>query len=128
MSGYLFMVVLTFLWNWRRKSDYLQIHYEWKRILAWSVFYFAYTLLLQLKRGFSLAGEGAVSLLALMPLPFVIYAMLNTWERQNLIGFFRQFQAKLARWYFIDWDRIADCFVKCFRVQYCYRYSLCITS
>jgi O-antigen/teichoic acid export membrane protein len=97
MFGYLFMVILTATWNLIRKSDYLQVKYEWERILIWGVFYFAYIALLQWRRDFSLLGEGLISLLAFMPLPCVIYWMLNAWERNNIVIFFKQFQARLSR-------------------------------
>lgn len=97
MFGYLFMVTFTATWNLLRRSSYLQVKYEWRRILIWCVFYFAYMALMQWKRDFSLVGEGIISLLALMPLPFVIYGMLNAWERNNIALVFKQFQAKFAK-------------------------------
>jgi len=95
--GYFCMVFLTALWNLIRKPHYLQIQYEWKRILIWCVFYVAYMVLMQWNRSFSLVGEGIFSVLALVPLPFVIYALLNSWERQNAIQFFRQLDARLFK-------------------------------
>jgi O-antigen/teichoic acid export membrane protein len=84
MFGYLFMVVLTIIWNMTRKSYYLQVQYESKRLLTWSIFYIVYIAILQWRRDFSLLGESFFSVIALIPLPLIIYALLNSWERSNI--------------------------------------------
>ena len=96
MVGYLSMVILTVAWNSIRKSSYLQVQYEWKRILMWFALYIVYVIVIQWKRDFSLLGESIVSLLALLPLPFMVYMLLSSWERHNIVKLFKQFQTRLA--------------------------------
>ncbi|MFN8405183.1 MAG: lipopolysaccharide biosynthesis protein [Anaerolineales bacterium] len=94
-AGFLLVVILTFYWNSRRKVEYFQAHYEWKRILTYSLFYVVYILLIQWNRDYSLITEGFVSLAFLIPLPFALYAMLNAWERQNLMAMLKRSQQTL---------------------------------
>ena len=39
MLGHLMLVILTLLWNHHRKSFYIKIEYEWRRIGAFSIIY-----------------------------------------------------------------------------------------
>lgn len=95
MFGYLFMVILTIIWNLTHKSYYLQVQYEWKRLSTWIIIYIVYIAIMQWRRDYSLWGESLFSLIALIPLPLIVYAMLNSWERQNAIEVLKEV---LIRW------------------------------
>ncbi|MCC7188724.1 MAG: oligosaccharide flippase family protein [Anaerolineales bacterium] len=93
--GFFLVVLLTYLWNLKRKTRYIQVQYEWKRIVAFLLFFIVYFVVFQAERNFSLIGESIFSLLSLLPIPFVVYAMLNNWERQNLREWLIQFGTAL---------------------------------
>jgi O-antigen/teichoic acid export membrane protein len=80
--GILVMSILQHAWNLKRKSFYLNVKYEWNRILWFSVFYVGYTVNMLLKPNFSLVVELLISGAAVAMLPILLYVMLNNEERK----------------------------------------------
>jgi O-antigen/teichoic acid export membrane protein len=81
MLGFVTMVICIQLWNYRQKNRYIQIAYEWKRIVRFSIIYTFYVTFMLWERHFSLFGELMMSLAATCLLPFFIYALLKSNER-----------------------------------------------
>lgn len=84
--GFLSMVSFTHLWNLKRKRKYLQVQYEWKRVVSFATLFVGYTMLMLTERDLSLLGEVAYSLLVMLTLPLVMFALLNPQERRSLVN------------------------------------------
>jgi len=84
MLGFMVMVVLTHLWNLKRRHIYIQIKYEWKRVIQFALFYAVYMVIMLWERSLSLIGEVAFSSIVMLTLPLALFVLLNTDERQTL--------------------------------------------
>ena len=82
MLGTLSMVILQQAWNFRRRHDYLNVHYEWDRILAFGLVYVAYAVLMLWQRNLPLLGEVVISTVGIVLLLLVLYGLLNSSERK----------------------------------------------
>lgn len=90
MLGYLCMVIVIVMWNKKRKQAYLQVEYEWKRIFKWCLIYSFYIVAMLWPRDYSLIEEFVVSIIALIPIPIVIYLIMNSWERKIFMELLRK--------------------------------------
>jgi len=93
LLGFATMVLGLMVWNYLQKHRYVQVLYEWRRILQFSVIYVLYGVLMLWERHFSLPGELLVSLIATCLLPFFIYSLLKSNERT----YFKSFYKRLRR-------------------------------
>ncbi|PKN80950.1 MAG: hypothetical protein CVU51_14560 [Deltaproteobacteria bacterium HGW-Deltaproteobacteria-1] len=93
LLGFATMVLGLMIWNYLQKHRYVQVLYEWRRILQFGVIYVLYGVLMLLERHFSLPGELLVSLIATCLLPFFIYSLLESNERT----YFKSFCKRLRR-------------------------------
>ncbi len=80
--GFVTMVICIQSWNCRQKYQYVQIDYEWKRIMQFSIIYTLYATVMLWERHLSLFGELMMSLSATCLLPFSIYVLLKSTERE----------------------------------------------
>ena len=93
LLGFTTMVAGVIIWNYLQRNRYIQVFYEWKRILQFSIVYVLYGVLMLWERHFSLPGEILVSLTATGLLPFFLYALLQSNERT----FIKSFCKRLGR-------------------------------
>ena len=93
LLGFTTMVAGVMIWNYLQRNRYIQVFYEWKRILQFSIVYVLYGVLMLWERHFSLPGEILVSLTATGLLPFFLYALLQSNERT----FIKSFCKRLGR-------------------------------
>ncbi len=82
--GTLLMILLMHAWNRRRGSVYLDIAYEWNRILAYSLGYVACAGLMSVRRTFTVAQELGLSAVVAVALVLGVYSLLNEPERKAL--------------------------------------------
>jgi O-antigen/teichoic acid export membrane protein len=94
--GVLVMSILQHAWNLKRKSIYLNVQYEWNRILWFSVFYLGYITTMLLKPKFSLVIELLISGLAIAMLPIFLYVLLNNAEREVVQKIGKQLRQKIS--------------------------------
>lgn len=94
MLGFVAMVLFAQLWNLKRKRIYIQVQYEWKRIMQFALIYVGYIVLMLWERNLPLLGEIAISLAALVPLPLALYGLLNSHERKSLWVMVKHFTSK----------------------------------
>jgi len=79
--GSMAISILTYLWNLKRRREYLNVLYEWHRLLAFVVIYVFCMVLMLLERHFSLLSEVAISTVAFILLSMILYTFLNHNER-----------------------------------------------
>ena len=95
MLGFFIMVVLTLLWNYRRKEQYIQVTYEWTKLAAFSIVYLLFSAASLFERNFSMYGEIVFSialfLLFLSVLYFIIGAENKAWIKTQLIHISNRF-------------------------------------
>lgn len=84
MLGYLAMVILQQIWNFRRKHVYLEVQYQWNRVLWFTLIYLGYGTVMLWERNFSLLIEISLSLVAATLLLIMLYTLLNTTEKWTL--------------------------------------------
>lgn len=94
--GILVMSILQHMWNLKQKSSYLNVQYEWNRILWFTVFYVGYVVIMLLKPNFPLAIELLISVSAVAMLPIFLYALLNKKEREVLQKIRKQLRQKTS--------------------------------
>lgn len=83
--GFLGMALLTLLWNFRRRSKYLEVQYEWKRIVCFALLCGGYASIMLLERDLSWLSELLYSMVVLVSLPLVLFKLLHSYERQAII-------------------------------------------
>jgi O-antigen/teichoic acid export membrane protein len=91
--GYLSMAAFTYLWNLKRRQVYLNVHYEWKRILTFALVYVGFTTVMLWERHYSLSGEFSFSIGAFVLLPVILYTLLTNSEKQVLWSFLNQLKS-----------------------------------
>jgi len=96
MLGLLVMSVLQQTWNFKRKRCYLNVQYEWDRILRFSLIYTGFVLIMLLKGNSSLGVELLISGIAAAILPVILYALLNHREREMLWTIGKQVTRKVS--------------------------------
>ncbi len=96
MLGLLVMSVLQQTWNFKRKRCYLNVQYEWDRILRFSLIYAGFVLIMLLKGNSSLGVELLISGIAAAILPVILYALLNHREREMLWTIGKQVTRKVS--------------------------------
>ena len=97
MVGFVAMAFFTQLWNLKRKHIYIQVQYEWKRVMQFALIYASYIVVFMFwERCLSLLGEVAISLVALAFLPIAMYGLLNSHERKSLWALVKHFTSKSA--------------------------------
>ena len=84
--SFLGMVLLTVLWNFRRKKRYLEVQYEWKRVILFALLYTGYAVLMLLDRDFSWAGEIGYSGTVMLTLPIALLGLLRPDERRTVMA------------------------------------------
>lgn len=94
--GVLVMSILQHAWNLKRKSFYLNVQYEWNRILWFSVFYVGYIGIMLLKPNFSLIIELLISGSAIAVLPVSLYVLLNNGEREVVQKIGKRLRQKIS--------------------------------
>jgi O-antigen/teichoic acid export membrane protein len=94
--GILVMSILQHAWNLKRKRFYLNVQYEWNRILRFSVFYVVCIVIMLLKPNFSLDVELLISGSAVAILPIFLYALLNNEEREMLRRIGKRLRQKIS--------------------------------
>jgi O-antigen/teichoic acid export membrane protein len=94
--GHLAMTMLQQAWNLRRTHAYLEVQYEWNRILGFLLIYTGYAVLMLWERNFSLLIEVAFSCIVAAPLPVMFYFLLTTSEKRTLWTMGKQFILELA--------------------------------
>lgn len=80
--GVLVMVLLQQGWNMRRRNEYVAVKYEWPRLRRFAACYLCYMVVLLWPRHLSLEGEILFSLVTAIPLPMVLYGLLDSTERE----------------------------------------------
>lgn len=88
--GNLSLVAIQLAWNRHRRRTYLEISYEWKRILPFGVFYTVFAVLALWPRHLNLSQELIFSALLALCLLFLLYRSLTGGERQFLASILRQ--------------------------------------
>jgi O-antigen/teichoic acid export membrane protein len=96
MLGLLVMSVLQQAWNFKRKRSYLNVQYEWDRILRFSLIYAGFVLIMLLKGNSSLGVELLISGMAASMLPVILYGLLNRGEREMLWMIGKRFTRKVS--------------------------------
>jgi O-antigen/teichoic acid export membrane protein len=96
MLGLLVMSVLQQTWNFKRKRCYLNVQYEWGRILRFSLIYVGFVLIMLLKGNSSLGVELLICGIAAAILPVILYALLNHREREMLWTVGKRFTRKVS--------------------------------
>ena len=96
MLGLLVMSVLQQTWNFKRRRCYLNVQYEWKRILRFSLIYVGFVLIMLLKGNPSLGVELLISGIAAAILPVILFALLNQREREMLWTIGKQVTRKVS--------------------------------
>ncbi|MDY7034893.1 MAG: hypothetical protein SV375_01850, partial [Thermodesulfobacteriota bacterium] len=99
MLGILLMVILAQIWNFFRRQDYIEIQFEWKRIIYFSFFYMSYMILMLWKTCFPFQAEMIISFMATILLPVIIYFFLNAKERAYITSILKQLK--------ISWDKFS---------------------
>jgi O-antigen/teichoic acid export membrane protein len=94
--GVLVMNILQHAWNLKQKNCYLNVQYEWSRILWFSVFYLGYIIIMLLKPNFSLVIELFISGSAVAMLPIFLYALLNNEEREVVEKIRKRLRQKIS--------------------------------
>jgi O-antigen/teichoic acid export membrane protein len=94
--GILLMSILQHAWNLKRKSFYLNVQYEWNRILWFSVFYLGYIIIMLLKPNFSLIIELLISGSTIAILPICLYVLLNNGEREVVRKIGKRLKEKIS--------------------------------
>ena len=84
ISGFVVMALCMQFWNHLQKENYLQVEYEWKRIVQFSLVYIIYATSMLWERKLSLSGELFVSIVATLLLPCIIYVLLKPAEKDYL--------------------------------------------
>jgi O-antigen/teichoic acid export membrane protein len=79
--GFVGLFACTHLWNLYRRGTYLAVRYEWNRVGAFMLVYCAYAVGMLWNRNLSLAGEIALSFIAVMLLPPLLYVLMTGPER-----------------------------------------------
>ena len=82
--GFLAMVLLTLLWNFKRRDNYLRVQYEWRRGIGFALLYSGYAAIMLLHQDLSRFGEGVYSLVVFMSLPLALSRLLHSEERQAI--------------------------------------------
>jgi O-antigen/teichoic acid export membrane protein len=95
MMGYLAMVILQQIWNFRRKRVYLEVQYQWNRVLWFSLIYLGYGKVMLWERNFSLLMEISLSLVAAALLLIILYTLVNTAEKRTLWAMGKQLFPKM---------------------------------
>ena len=96
MLGLLVMSVLQQTWNFKRRRSYLNVQYEWNRILCFSFIYAGFVLIMLLKGNPSLGVELLISGISAAMLPIILYALLNQREREMLWTIGKQVTRKVS--------------------------------
>jgi O-antigen/teichoic acid export membrane protein len=96
MLGLLVMSVLQQTWNFKRRRSYLNVQYEWNRILWFSFIYVGFVLIMLLKGNPSLGVELLISGISAAALPIILYALLNQREREMLWTIGKQVTRKVS--------------------------------
>jgi O-antigen/teichoic acid export membrane protein len=96
MLGLLVMSVLQQTWNFKRRRSYLNVQYEWNRILCFSFIYVGFVLIMLLKGNPSLGVELLISGISAAALPIILYALLNQREREMLWTIGKQVTRKVS--------------------------------
>jgi len=96
MLGLLVMSVLQQTWNFKRRKSYLNVQYEWNRILRFSFIYAGFVLIMLLKGNPSLGVELLISGISAAALPIILYALLNQREREMLWTIGKRFTRKVS--------------------------------
>lgn len=84
--GFLGMVLLTLLWNFKRRAKYLEVQYEWRRVIGFALLYSGYAAIMLLERNLSWIGEVVYSLIVMMTLPLVLLSLLKPNERRTVMA------------------------------------------
>jgi O-antigen/teichoic acid export membrane protein len=84
MFSFLAMAVLMQLWNLKRKDSYLEVKYEWNRIRWFVLIYLGCAVFTLWERSLPWFTEVTLSVILLIFLPIMLYAFLNSYERQYL--------------------------------------------
>ncbi len=84
--GFLGMVLLTLLWNFKRRAKYLEVQYEWRRVIWFALLYSGYAAIMLLERNLSWIGEVVYSLIVMMTLPLVLLSLLKPNERRTVMA------------------------------------------
>lgn len=96
MMSALMMNILQQAWNFKQRSHYLRIRYEWKRISWFAMVYAGFVVLLLLKRNVSWPVEILISTIATGILPIPLYALLNQEERTTLWNLLKRFAPRIS--------------------------------
>jgi O-antigen/teichoic acid export membrane protein len=94
-AGMLGLSLITFLWNWINRSRYIQVQYEWNRLLKFVIFYITIIMLTFIPRNLNLSGEIGFSFLLLLLVFFLFYLVLTTSEKQQLRAFIQSLTGKI---------------------------------
>jgi len=81
-SGYAGMALITLAWN-RSRRGYLRVKYPWGRLALFIPVYAAYSIVTAWKREWSLPVEIAFAGALALPLPFIVYILLDRNEREK---------------------------------------------
>ncbi|HDQ15469.1 MAG TPA: hypothetical protein ENN45_00240 [Bacteroidetes bacterium] len=85
--GYLLMVILLQVWNLMKTHAYLQITYEWVRVLKFVPVFIVIATMSLIDRELSLWTEFIFSIVLTVMLIVVMYTMLNTNEKNALLAY-----------------------------------------
>jgi O-antigen/teichoic acid export membrane protein len=82
--GTLLMILLMYAWNRRRRKTYIDIPFEWDRILVYALAYAGCAGLMSMKRNFTVTQELLLSSAVSVVLLLGVYSLLREKERKAL--------------------------------------------
>jgi O-antigen/teichoic acid export membrane protein len=76
-AGFAVMAVLTMAWNLANRRQYIKVDYPWIRLSFFIPVFLAYSALTMWERNLSLGAEMSLAVAAALPLPLIVYGLLN---------------------------------------------------